>query len=94
MKLFWTLWGIDAITAFTCLWFFIEGVVEGDISERNMGQWILIMLALGSLLGGSWYLKSIEYFLIAKILLSLLAIPAIMFVLFFSILILTGTKWQ
>ena len=94
MKLFWILWGINTITASIFLWFFIEGLVEGDISERNIGQWLLIMFTLGGVLGGSLYLNSIEYFLIAKILLAVLAIPSILFVLFYLILILTGAKWQ
>jgi hypothetical protein len=94
MKLFWTLWGIDAITAFTCICFFIGGLTDSSVSERNIGQWALMLLVPLGLLAGGWFLKSAEHLILAKILLALLAIPAILFVLFYLILILTGAKWQ
>lgn len=94
MILFWTLWGIDAVVALVALYFFFVGLGDGSVSSFNGGLWFGILVGLVAVLGGSLMLKSSGHLMAAKALLSVLAIPAILFFLFFLIAILTKARWN
>ena len=94
MILFWIFWGIDTIVALVLLYLFFIGLSDGSVSSFNIGLWFLLLLVSIGLLGGSFYLKSKEKLLIAKILLGVEAIPALFFFLFFLIMILSKPNWQ
>lgn len=94
MILFWILWGIDAIVALVLLYFFFIGLADGSVSSFNMGLWLLLLFVSIGVLVGSFYLKSKEKLVIAKILLGIEAVPAFFFFMFFLILILSKPNWQ
>lgn len=94
MLLFWTLWGIDAVVALVALYFFFVGLGDGSVSSFNGGLWFGILLGLAAVLGGSLMLKSSSHLVAAKVLLSVLAIPALLFFLFFLIATLTKARWN
>lgn len=94
MILFWTLWGIDAVVALVALYFFFVGLGDGSVSSFNGGLWFGMLVGLAAVLGGSLMLKSSDHLMAAKVLLSVLAIPAILFFLFFLIAILTKARWN
>lgn len=88
------MWGIDAITAFVVLVFFFIGMSDGTVSGTNLGLWTLIIAALIIILFGSLWLRSHGFPGFAMMLTLLLAIPAICFVLYFGIAILTNQRWN
>ncbi|SFE46570.1 osmoprotectant transporter permease [Spirosoma endophyticum] len=94
MYFFWILWGIDAIVGLVVLYFFFEGLSDGTVSSFNGGLWFMMLAGLSAVLLGSIYLQSHQNFMWAKILAGLLAIPGLLFGLFFLILILSGTRWN
>jgi hypothetical protein len=94
MILFWILWGIDAIVGVVTLYFFFVGLADGSVSSFNGGLWLVILVVLAALLGGSLLLKSADHLALAKSLLALLAIPALLFGLYMLIAIFSGAKWN
>lgn len=94
MNLFWILWGIDALIALIALYFFFVGLVDGWVSSFNIGIWSLVLIGLAVVVFGSLWLKSIDQLGMAKGLLSLLAIPGILYALFVLMLIIGKPRWN
>ncbi len=94
MILFWILWGIDSLVALVAVYFFVVGLGDGSVSSFNGTLWFGLLIGLAALLGGSWFLKSSGYLKAAKILLSVVAVPAFLFFLFFLITIFTKPRWN
>lgn len=94
MTLFWILWGIDSLVALIAVYFFIAGLGDGSVSSFNGTLWFGLLIGLAALLGGSWWLKSSGKLAVAKGLLSVVAIPAVLFFLFFLIVILSKPRWN
>ncbi|HKR06862.1 MAG TPA: osmoprotectant transporter permease [Bacteroidia bacterium] len=94
MILFRILWVIDAIVALIVLYFFIIGLGDGSVSSYNSTLWGGILAALAGILGGSILLKSAGQLKIAKALLWVLAIPALLYGLFILVFVFSGAKWN
>ncbi len=94
MILFWIFWGIDAIVALIALYFFFIGLADGSVSSFNMGLWLVLLVALAGVLLGSLALKGAGNLNVAKILAGLLAVPALLFLLFFAVVIASGERWN
>jgi hypothetical protein len=94
MKLFWTLWIMDALAALIVLYFFFIGLADGTVSSRNAGLWLVILLALAGVLGGSYYLFSNGQLRIAYFILSLIAVPAVLMLLFALFMVFGNVRWN
>lgn len=94
MTLFWILWTIDAVVTCIVLYFFFIGLKDGSVSSFNSMLWLGLLLALAAVMLGSLLLKSWGKLMAAKALLSLLAVPALLFGLFMLVVILSGEKWN
>ncbi|RFS15108.1 osmoprotectant transporter permease [Emticicia sp. C21] len=94
MILFWVFWGIDAIVALIALYFFFVGLADGSVSSFNMGLWLVLLIVLAGVLFGSLALKAAGNLNVAKILSGALAVPALLFLLFFVVVIASGEKWN
>jgi hypothetical protein len=79
MIFFWILWGFDALIALIFLFFFFIGLGDGSVSSFNMGIWLLILAGLAAILLGSLGLINYHYMSIAKLLLSVLAVPGFLY---------------
>ena len=86
---FWFLWCIDAIIAAIALYFFFSLAAGDRIRSFNLLPWLLILAALAAIVVGSIWLRSIGQRALAIVLLLLLAIPGVLFALFFLILLLS-----
>ncbi len=91
---FWVLWSIDAIIASIVLYFFFLGLADGSVSMFNIGLWIAILAALAGVIGGSLWLRSAGRKAPATIVLLILAVPGILFALFFLVLIISNPRWN
>ena len=85
---FWFLWAIDAVIAAVALYFFFFLAAGGRIGSFNILPWLAILAALTAVVGGSFWLRSVEQDAVAIVLLLLLAIPGALFVLFFLLLLI------
>lgn len=94
MNFFWILWGFDVLIALVVLYFFFIGIADGSVSSFNMGIWMLLLIGLAVVVLGSLALKSFGYILLAKILLSLLAIPGFLYGLFILLVIILKPRWN
>lgn len=93
-NLFWFLWGFDAVIACVVLYFFVIGIADGSVSSFNIGLWLVLLLVVGAVLVGSLLLKSAGKMGMAKTLLSVLAIPGMLGVLFFLIVLIGKPRWN
>jgi hypothetical protein len=94
MNLFWILWGIDALIALIALYFFFIGLVDGSVSSFNIGIWGLLLIGLAVIVFGSLWLKSVNQLGLAKGLLSILAIPGILYALFILMILIGNPRWN
>ena len=84
---FWLLWCIDAFIAAVALYFFFSLAAGGRVGPFNILPWLAILAALAAVVGGSVWLRSAGQHVVAIVLLLGLAIPAILFALFFLLLL-------
>jgi hypothetical protein len=91
---FWLLWGFDALIALVVLYFFFTGLSDGSVSSFNAGLWLIILLGLAGIMGGSLCLISAGRRGIAMAVLLLLAIPGVLYLIFLLILITTTSRWN
>lgn len=94
MNFFWILWGFDCIMALVILYFFIIGLVDGSISSANLGLWFIILFLVAGIMGGSLVLKTNGHLTTATIVLSLLALPGFIYLLFILLVVLGKPRWN
>jgi hypothetical protein len=91
---FWIFWGIDAVIALVFLIFFVIGLADGSVSSFNIVLWLGILLALGGVLWGGPALRAAGQRGAALAVVLLLAVPGILFALFFLLLIILNPRWN
>ena len=91
---FWSVWAIDAVIASIVLYFFFVGLADGSVSSFNIGLWLVILLGLAIVMGGSLWLKSTGRRRLAMVLLLVLALPGVMVGLFFLVLLIAAPRWN
>lgn len=91
---FWLLWGFDAAICLVVVAFFIIGINDGSVSSFNLALWLSILFGLTLVLGGSLRLKSRGRPRASRIVLWALAVPGMVFLLFFLILVLSSPRWN
>ena len=85
---FWILWGWDALIAAVILYFFLVGLADGSVSSFNMGLWLTIIAVLAVVMIGSLALRTAQRLALAVMLLLVLAIPGMLFAVFFGAIII------
>ena len=85
---FWFLWSIDAFIAVVALYFFFSLAAHGRVGSFNILPWLIILAVLAAVVGGSVWLRSAGQRALAITLLLLLAIPGVLYVLFFLLLLI------
>lgn len=91
---FWLLWGFDALVTLGFLFFFFDGLLDGSVSSFNILLWITILAFLAAIMVGGWILKSTGHPLFAYLLLSILALPSLLCVLFFILILISHPRWN
>ncbi|HMP94310.1 MAG TPA: hypothetical protein PKD90_15630 [Phnomibacter sp.] len=93
MRLFWALFTIDVIAALIIIYVFIIGLSDGSVSLRNAGLWLFILLAAMGILGGSYYFFTQGKMGLANTIVCILAVPALLYLLFVVMMVIGGGKW-
>jgi uncharacterized membrane protein len=74
------------------LFFFVIGLADGNVNERNMLLWMGIPAVCAiSLFGGPW-LRHHHYPTLGLVITAIVAIPSILFGIFMLIAVLSGSK--
>lgn len=91
---FWILWVFNALMALVPVYLFFAGLTDGSITSTNFGLWILILVLVAGLLGGTYWLKTKNQLVAARILLILAAIPSLLAILFLVIATTGNVRWN
>ena len=91
--MFWIAWIIDALVASIFGYFFLIGIGDGTVSSFNIVLWLGILGSLAGIVGGSLWLRKRSP-VGALILLLVLAIPAILALLFFLVILISNPRWN
>jgi len=94
VKLFWSLYGVDAVIALIVLYFFAAGLSDGSVSSFNIVLWLAILGGLAAILGGGLQLKSSGHRRLATGVLLILAVPGLLFGLFLLSVIILQPRWN
>jgi hypothetical protein len=91
---FWLVWGFDALIAAVLLFFFFAGLANGRVSSFNIGLWLILLLGVAGIVGGSLRLRSIGQRGAAMAVLLILAVPGFLCVLFLVVALITHPRWN
>lgn len=94
MYLFRILWGVDALVAFILLYFFFVGLGDNSVSSYNAGLWFLLLATMAGVLLGSLWLNAHQHRILANVLLSIIAIPGLLYSAFMLLLLLSNPRWN
>lgn len=88
------LWWFDALITAVFVYFFLVGLADGSVSSFNMGLWFFILAALAGILLGGRALHASAHPRAAVTLLLLLAVPGVIAVVFFLIIMISQPRWN
>jgi len=91
---FWIPWSIDLVVAVIAVYFFFVGLADGSVSSFNMGLWLVILSALGGIVGGSLALRAAARTRVAIVMVALLAVPSALIGLFYLVLLVAPVRWN
>jgi hypothetical protein len=94
MIFFWIVFGVDVIAAAVIVYFFFIGLADGSVSSFNMGLWLAIFAGTAAILGGGWAMNAKGQRGAAIAVLSILAVPSVLFGLFMLLLVITQPNWH
>jgi hypothetical protein len=89
-----TLLGIDLLVALVVVYFFVAGLADGSVSSFNMNLWLGFLAAVASAIGGGWLLNASGRRGAAISLLSVLAVPGVLFALFILLIVIAQPRWN
>jgi len=91
---FWMIWAFDALILLVFLYFFLIGLLDGTVSTRNLGMWLLILGFLAALLAGTWFLQQRGHALAALLISLIPAIPGLLYLLFILYALIARPRWN
>ena len=94
MITFWILWIFNAVMALIPIYFFFIGLADGSVDGANMGIWVILLSVVALILGGTYWLKTKNQVLAAKVLLWITTVPCILVILYFAIAIFGNARWN
>lgn len=94
LKLFWMFFGVDVVIAAILLFFFIWGIADGTVSAFNIKSWMVALLGVALIVGGGFWLKSVEQLVLANIVLMVLALPGLGYAFIMVVAIVTQSSWN
>lgn len=94
MITFWILWIFNALMALIPVYFFFIGLADGSVDGDNMGIWMILLSVVTLILGGTYWLKTKNQVLAAKVLLWITTVPCILVILYFAIAIFGNARWN
>ncbi|HEX8402073.1 MAG TPA: hypothetical protein VF628_10245 [Allosphingosinicella sp.] len=93
MSFFRIAFAFDAIFVSVLVYFFLEGL-RYPASNSAQGLWLLIIGVPVALMAGAWQLKAHGWAKSANGLLGAVALPPLLYVLFFGMIIILEPTWR
>jgi hypothetical protein len=91
---FWLPWGIAAVVTAIVFFFFCVGVADGSVSSFNIVLWVLMLLGVTGVTGGSLWLRKAGRTGLATLLALVLAVPGLLAALFLAVVLITQPRWN
>jgi len=91
---FWILWIFNAVMSLVPIYFFMLGLSDGSVDADNMGIWMILLAVVALVLGGTYWLKTRNQMMAAKVVLIIAAIPSIIAIIFMAIAIFGDVRWN
>jgi hypothetical protein len=92
--LYKTMLAFDVLVALVFLYFFFAGVGDGSVSSFNIALWIGILAVLALVLFGGMKLNAAGRRVPALLVLAIVAIPGLIYVLFFASILVLQPRWN
>ena len=89
-----TLLGVDLLVALVVVYFFVIGLADGSVSSFNMNLWLGLLAAVAGTTGGGWLLNANGRRGAAIAVLSILAVPGVLYGLFVLLVIVAQPRWN
>jgi hypothetical protein len=89
-----SLLGIDLLVALVVVYFFVIGLADGSVSSFNMSLWLGLLAAVAAAVGGGWVLNANGRRGLAITLLSILALPGVIYALFVLLIMIAQPRWN
>jgi hypothetical protein len=93
MSFFRIAFTFDAIFVSVLIYFFLEGL-RYSLSGSAQGLWLLIIGVPVALMVGAWQLKANGWTKAANGLLGAVAVPPMLYILFFGLILMTEPTWR
>jgi len=90
---FWASWIVDALASAIFVYFFMVGIGDGTVSSFNIVLWLGILGSLAGIVGGSLWLRT-KSPVGALILVLVMAVPAILALLFLIVVLISNPRWN
>ena len=68
--------------------------MDGTVSSKNIGIWFILLLVVAVVLVGSYLLRAANQMALAKTLLIIAAIPGILAILYFAVVMISKPRWN
>lgn len=91
---FWVLWGVDALIVSVAVYFFLVGLSDGSVSSFNITLWVVMLILLAGILGGSVLLRSFGHITAAWLVILILAIPGLIGAVLCLAVIVSQPNWN
>jgi uncharacterized membrane protein YhaH (DUF805 family) len=88
------LFGFDVLVALVFVYFFLIGLGDGSVSSYNMALWLGILAALAAVLVAGNRLHAAGRPGPALAVLAVVAVPGLLYVLFFGLVLVTQPRWN
>src|SRR5262249_47503730 len=89
--IFWTL---DALISVLVLYLFFVGISDGSISSLNIEIWSILLAGMACVLGGGVWLKTQNHLGLGVLLAGLIAVPGLLYAVFFVVLLFANPRWN
>ena len=93
MRLYWILFAFDALVLLVLLYFFVDGLRYAG-PGGPAGEWLPILGVPIAVLAGAWALRANGKRGLGSLLLGLLAVPPMLYLLFFGLLLALAPNWH
>jgi hypothetical protein len=74
--------------------FFVWGLLDGSVSSFNMSLWLILLAVVTVVPLAGWALRASGKARPAILVLSILAVPGLIYALFLLLLVITGPSWR
>jgi hypothetical protein len=94
MKFFHIIQLLNVLASLIVVIYFFIGIMDGTVTGRNMGMWLILLLVIGAMIAGSMMLYKHEKFVLAWILAGILVLPTLLALIYVVMVVLGVVRWN